>query len=510
VLGWLAALLVAWPAAAQTPDPQRTIQPLRGALYAAVEGARTTIFLVTSDGILVVDPLNFDFAQWLESELDTRFPGQQVRYVVYSGLDFDRVGGAGHYNKTAEIVAAEDFNPRLAQVRRLLPPRLEVLDRNKSGVLEQNELASFTLSPALRRNDFTGDGHLTPNELWSAVLSAEAWYGARRTITLGGVRVELIHPGPALGDEATVVYFPAERLAFAATFPSLVAPFVGRSSRPSEMARLARTIGALDIETLLSGEGETFTRSQVADFSRYVTSLVTGVIVGYENGRSLEQLQKGTVIDRFAGTPFAATRDTNLAYVYRRTRMLMLDAEGSVLFNRVPTSASLCRSTLTCQVTSQDGVGGAAAIGLSVRRLRFGAEVNVGHEINITASAPTWFENRDRRDMFISGLVGYRTAPSRTVNVSVLAGPTVAHTSITGASRGGFIPNPPLLPYAFSRTALGVTVGADLMIPIGGRLRFTIPMRLTRLSQEPDGGYSTTTNVRTGVGLSVLLWQYVH
>ena len=75
-------------------------------------------------------------------------------------------------------------------------------------MLEQNELASFTLSPAVRRNDFNGDGHLTPNELWSAVLASEAWYSSRRTITLGGVRVDVIHPGPALGDDVTVVYFP--------------------------------------------------------------------------------------------------------------------------------------------------------------------------------------------------------------------------------------------------------------------------------------------------------------
>lgn len=45
VLGWLAALLVAWPATAQTPDPLRTILPLRGALYAAVEARARPYFL---------------------------------------------------------------------------------------------------------------------------------------------------------------------------------------------------------------------------------------------------------------------------------------------------------------------------------------------------------------------------------------------------------------------------------------------------------------------------------
>jgi glyoxylase-like metal-dependent hydrolase (beta-lactamase superfamily II) len=293
---WLAALLIAVPCAAQTDGIDRAILPLHGALYAATDGARTSVVLVTTDGILVVDPMSLDFAQWLNSELESRFPDRPVKYVVYSRVDFDRIGGASLFNQTAEILAAEELNLSLEQRRALLPPRYAMLDRNHSGVLERSELAGIDQSPGLLRADFNGDGHLTPSKLWSGVLPAEASYRSRRVITLGGVRVELIQPGSALGDDATIVYFPAERLAFAAIFPSLTAPFVGRSGRPSAMADWARTITSLDIDALLSGEGETFTRGQVSDFSAYVTTLVTGVVAGYENGVSLEQLQRGTGI----------------------------------------------------------------------------------------------------------------------------------------------------------------------------------------------------------------------
>jgi hypothetical protein len=507
---WLAALLIAAPSAAQTSTIDRAIRPLRGALYAATQGARTSVVLVTGDGILVVDPMSFEFAQWLQSELKGRFPDQPVRYVVYSRVDFDRIGGAGLYNQTAEIVAAEEFNPSLEQSRAVLPPRYAMLDRNNSGVLERSELAAIDQSPSLLRADFNGDGHLTPNELWSGVLAAEASYGSQRVLTLGGRRVELIHPGPALGNDATVVYFPAERLAFTATFPSLTAPFVGRSSRPSAMAAWARTIASLDIDTLLSGEGETFTRSQVSDFSAYVTTLVTGVMVGYENGVSLEQLQNGTLIDRFSGTPFAATRNTDIAYVHRRTMLLMIDVEGSVLANHVPTDSHTCQSTSSCQVTSEDGLGAAASIALSVRRWWFAAEMSVGHRINITATGEgqRWFDSRNRRDTLISPLVGYRTSPAGTVNLLLLGGPTVARTSVDGASRGGFLSSPPLFPYAFSQSTFGITVGADLMVPLGSRVRFTIPMRLTKLPQD-SSGYRTTINLRAGLGLTVSAWQHV-
>jgi hypothetical protein len=208
-LSWLAILLIAAPAAAQTPDPERTIRPLRGWLYTATEGARTSVLLVTTDGILVVDPLNVDFAQWLSTEFAARFPGRPVKYVVYSRLDFERAGGAAHFDKTAEIVANAAFNQHLTQSRSLPPPRFAALDRNGNGALEQSELATLDVSPSARRLDFNSDGQFTPNELWSSVLAAEATYGSRRTISVGNVRVELIYPGPALGNDVTVVHLPS-------------------------------------------------------------------------------------------------------------------------------------------------------------------------------------------------------------------------------------------------------------------------------------------------------------
>ncbi len=65
---------------------------VRGSLFRARDGARTTLFLVTPEGILLTDPLNVEFARWLKSELDTRFPGQPVRYVVYSASTQRRTG----------------------------------------------------------------------------------------------------------------------------------------------------------------------------------------------------------------------------------------------------------------------------------------------------------------------------------------------------------------------------------------------------------------------------------
>ena len=53
------------PAAAQ-PRPARAIEHIAGDLYRYQDNAHFSVFLVTSDGIIVTDPINRDVASWLK------------------------------------------------------------------------------------------------------------------------------------------------------------------------------------------------------------------------------------------------------------------------------------------------------------------------------------------------------------------------------------------------------------------------------------------------------------
>src|SRR5882672_4091084 len=78
----------------QTPQPpprkqsppvfRREITKITADLYRAGNGNWYSLFLVTSEGIILADPISTDFATWLKAQLDQRFPGVPVRYVVYS------------------------------------------------------------------------------------------------------------------------------------------------------------------------------------------------------------------------------------------------------------------------------------------------------------------------------------------------------------------------------------------------------------------------------------------
>ena len=87
----LAAVIGAGCAAAQSAyaqgtegeEPEREITQLTGDLYRFRQVRHIGMFLVTAEGIIVVDPTNSALAGWLKEQLDERF-GLPVKYVIYS------------------------------------------------------------------------------------------------------------------------------------------------------------------------------------------------------------------------------------------------------------------------------------------------------------------------------------------------------------------------------------------------------------------------------------------
>ena len=95
VVSAIAAVACVAPSFAQPRTPPREITQVKGDLYRARNGNWYTVFLVTPAGIILGDPINETFSPWLKGELDTRFPGKPVRYVVYSHSHFDHAAGGG-------------------------------------------------------------------------------------------------------------------------------------------------------------------------------------------------------------------------------------------------------------------------------------------------------------------------------------------------------------------------------------------------------------------------------
>lgn len=279
-------LLTAVATHAQQPagPPRRSISRITGELYRVQNNDHYTVFLVTPAGIMLADPINADLGAWLKAELGQRFPNTPVRYVLYSHHHQDHASGAAVFNDTAELVGHQNFAGAV-----------------KSAAAENDAAA----------------------KRYAAVVAPESTYTTRRSITLGGKTVELIHPGrTGHAPDFTVLYFPAERAVFGVDFLAInTVPgsnTLANGAPAAEYVAALRTVEAIDFDIAVPGHGPIGKKGDVAAHRQYYEKLAERVAAGIANGRTLEQLQAAGIMSEYKGwIEYDEDNDINIANIYK-------------------------------------------------------------------------------------------------------------------------------------------------------------------------------------------------
>jgi len=337
MLAVVCAALLAGASLAQPRTPPRGIVPVKGDLYRARNGNWYTAFLVTPAGIILADPINEDFAPWLKRELDARFPGKPVRYVVYSHSHFDHAAGGAVFADTAVFVGHENMIENMDGRYPQMPG--DMIDRNDNGVIDPPEIdIPTTTRPGVcgmfpgffATIDLNHDGIAKPQELQRGIVKPTIVYNDRMRIELGGKVVELVHPGLNHSNDATVMVFPAERAAFATEFiadalvtdnihslPSACGPFDG--SPLAEWIKSYRTVEGLPFDVLLTGHGSALLdKTAVRETREYFENLRDEVAAGMAAGQTLEELKQNVRLERYREwANFDRLRTYNVEAAYR-------------------------------------------------------------------------------------------------------------------------------------------------------------------------------------------------
>jgi len=312
----LLTVLIPLHGQAQAPAPAREIVQVKGDVYFVRAGSHNTVVYVTPGGIVLGDPVSTEVATWLKAELERRFK-QPVRDIIYSHHDFDHAEGAAVFGATT-IWAHENVAKNLdGQLHRLAGGNV---DANKNGRLERSEASGGYLSN-FDRLDRNKDGAITPAEMNQEIVKPTRTYRDRQTVTLGGRSVQLIYPGPNHSDDMTVIYFPAERIAFAVDFiypgttPGAWASYDGTPL--SDWIASIKAVEALDFDVFLPGHGRQGTRAEVTANRKFLEDLVAAVRQGILEGRDLDELKKSVTLDAYAKWPnFATGRTTHIEQAY--------------------------------------------------------------------------------------------------------------------------------------------------------------------------------------------------
>ena len=470
VLMLMLTMLSASGAQAQADQAaQYAIAPLRGELYLVTAGRQQTVFLATPHGIIVVDPLSRSLAVWLTKELALRFPNTPVKYVLLTHHAADRAAGSGLF-VGAERVGHERFNGEL----------------NRS----------------IRADPST----------YGRVSGVEVRYDERHTIAVGDRIAELIHTEFAHAPEMSLVYFPRERVVFAAGVPAVSAkPFVLGTFRPGEALAWAKTISSLRFDTFVSGHGEVVNRADVMALSDYLQGLVDSVADGYEAGRSLTRVLRDTSLAD-AGVPSSAATQAQIVEVYHNMRLSRTELFATGVMQLSTPNDAYCRSYTACVAGREVAL---FSTGITMTRGAFGltGEITIGQQVLSSRATQFYDEEIARRDSRGAVLVRYAPSP-RALSVAVLGGMMIGRVNERGRYRNLLARLPDFGPHPVTRTnfEVGVTGGIEFIARMSSGVSVITPVRVTRTFpwRETSEIAPNPLDIQVGIGLSMRVRRRVH
>jgi len=312
------SLLAACVTANAQQAPQRSITHISGGVYRATNNFHGTVFLVTSAGIVLADPLSTDFAIWLKNELDARFD-VPVRYVIYSHHHWDHASGGSVFSDTARFVGHVNMLDHLA-----LPPSttslrdvigqyapVAALDIDGNDLVDRDEAnAGDVSSVVFTAFDANVDGNLDGAEVMrgpvSQVVPPEITYTDALDITLGGKRVHIEWVGEMNHSlDSSLITFPDDDVMFIVdyvTFGRL--PYremdyeLGRFDQWMEKIAEAEALAA-NFSYVATGHGPVGNRDNIVQWREYLEKLRDAVAAGLAAGRSLEELQRTVTMDEY-------------------------------------------------------------------------------------------------------------------------------------------------------------------------------------------------------------------
>jgi glyoxylase-like metal-dependent hydrolase (beta-lactamase superfamily II) len=299
------------------------IGKLTGDVYYARTDDYVSAFMVTSEGIVLVEPVGPEHATWLKGELDRRF-GVPVRYVIYSHSHGDHSSGAAVFKDTARIIAHEALQGLLAMppASTQLPQNLLAQDVSGNGRIERGE-AQAQIAAAFEFYDVDADGALTGAEVTRGPLKLVAppdtTYKTQLNIVLGGKLVEVMPiPTDHAPDNSVVRFVDGSNVVFASDWiTNGRVPFGPNVTSPSEIEKI-RKVEALDFEHFVCSHGRLGTKADVSANLRYREAVAAAVRDAIAAGKTLEQTRDTVLMSDYAAWEFyEQQRPQNVAGAYR-------------------------------------------------------------------------------------------------------------------------------------------------------------------------------------------------
>lgn len=228
-----ATAIMATASAQERPGPLKlTVHPLKGGTYWIEGGVSNAAFIVGDKGVIVFDTQKDAEAARLQLAEIAKITSKPVNKVVVSHSDPDHIGGLLSYPEGIEIISHE----------------------NTSAVV--------------RNSAVDGGGGPAYTTLYTALLKRLPSHSLSGTesVTLDGVRMQLIYVAPAHTSGDVAIYLPAQKIVFAGDIVTTNTgrfPVVHIDGSSIGWIATMKALLALDADTYVTGHGPMETKAQL-------------------------------------------------------------------------------------------------------------------------------------------------------------------------------------------------------------------------------------------------------
>lgn len=225
-------------------------------LYSFGGGLAFNAFMITDEGVIVIDSFDKDFAKESLKAI-RRLTDKPIRYLIYSHNHYDHIGGG------------------------------EVFKAEGATILSHEATAQW-----LKRHPSA-----------EVVMPDQTWSGAKSELKLGRGAINLVYFGANHGEGMTVFQFPNERAIY--TVDLVVPHRVGFAYMPDfsprEWERTLAEMDALDFEQVMYAHNAPVgPRSSVADQLRYLRDLRAAIETELKKGTPFMQIPDTVKLPQYA------------------------------------------------------------------------------------------------------------------------------------------------------------------------------------------------------------------
>lgn len=233
-------------AKAQPAKPAYQTTKVAPGLYSFGAGLAFNAFMITDDGVVVIDSFDKDFAK-ASLEAIRKVTDKPIRYLIYSHNHYDHLSGG-------EVFKAE------------------------GATIISHEVAANWLK-----------SHPSPD----VTMPDKTWSGSRSELKLGSSQINLLYFGANHGEGMTVFQFPREKVIYTVDLvvPNRVAFAYMPDFSPKEWERTLAEMNKLDFDQVMFAHNAPVgPRTSVPDQLRFLQNLRAAVFAELKKGTPFMQI----------------------------------------------------------------------------------------------------------------------------------------------------------------------------------------------------------------------------